>query len=178
MGQLTYEEWLGLPSPECGTDEIVKGELRFVSVRLWPHAEVIEGVKSELIRRRDETVQILGSGFGLMISREPLTCRSPDLVVYRRDKIVIQDGLYWSPPDLVVEVISPSETKRRKEEKLADYASIGVPEAWLVSPEAQSVEIRLLVDGQLTTTSVLVAGELHPTQFSEVSIPVAAIWPD
>jgi Uma2 family endonuclease len=178
MGQLTYEEWLRLPSPECGTDEIVKGELRFVSVRLWPHAEVIQGVKSELIRRTDETVQILGSSFGLMISREPLTCRSPDLVVYRRDKIVIQDGQYWSPPDLVIEVLSPSETKGRKEEKLADYASIGVPEAWLVSPEARSVDIRLLVDGQLTTTSVLVEGELHPTQFPEVSIPVAAIWPD
>jgi len=92
--------------------------------------------------------------------------------------MVVQDGLLWSSPDLVVEVISPSETKRRKEEKLADYAAIGVPEAWLVSPEARSVEIRLLVDGQLTTTSVLVAGELHPTQFPEVSIPVAAIWPD
>lgn len=168
-----------MPSPECGTDEIVKGELRFVSVRLWPHAEVISRVNSALIRQKDETVQILGAGFGLMISREPLTCRCPDLALWRRrDKMVVQDGLLWSSPDLVVEVISPSETKRRKEEKLADYAAIGVPEAWLVSPEARSVEIRLLVDGQLTTTSVLVAGELHPTQFPEVSIPVAAIWPD
>jgi Uma2 family endonuclease len=99
-------------------------------------------------------------------------------VVYHRDKIIIQDGLYWSPPGLVVEVISPSETKRRKEEKLADYASIGVPEAWLLSPEAQSVEIRELAEGQLTTTAILVAGDLHPTRFPGVSIPVTSLWPE
>jgi len=140
--------------------------------KLYPHACIIQRLNSRLIRQVDaQQVCILGSNFGLMISRDPLTCRDPDLVVYHRDKIVIKDGLYWSPPELVVEVISPSETKRRKEEKFADYAGIGVPEAWLVFPEAQSVEIRQLSEGQLTTTSILVAGDLHPTRFPEVSIP-------
>jgi Uma2 family endonuclease len=178
-GLLIYEEWLRLPPVEDGTDEVVKGELRFMPPTHYPHPEIVRRLNRMLDRELDEERAIvMDSNFGLMITREPLTCRSPDLVVYRREKIVIQDGLYWTPPDLVIGVLSPSETKGRKEEKLADYASIGVPEAWLVSPEAQSVEIRLLVDGQLKTTDVLLAGELHLTQFPEVSIPVAAIWPD
>jgi len=176
---LTYEEWLRLPPVEDGTDEVVKGELRFMPPTHYPHAWIIQRLIRAFDRQVDEKkVQILGSNFGLMISREPLTCRSPDLVLYWRDKMVIQDGLCWSPPDLAIEVISPSETKRRKEEKLEDYASIGVPEAWLVSPEAQNVEIRQLSDGTLAVTSVAVAGDLTPTRFPGVSIPLARIWPE
>ena len=154
---LTYKDWLHMPTVEDGTDEVVNGELRFMPPNHYPHAE--------------------GSNFGLMIRREPLTCRSPDLALFRREAMAIQDGLYWSAPDLVIEIISPSETRRRKEEKLADYASIAIPEAWLISPEAQSVEVRLLSEGQLKTTAILVSGVLKPTRFPQISVPVAEIWP-
>lgn len=176
---LTYEEWLRLPPVEDGTDEVVKGELRFMPPTRYPHAWIIQKLIEAVLGQVDrEKVQILGSNFGLMISRDPLTCRCPDLAVYWRDKMVIQDGLCWSPPDLVIEIISPSEIKRRKEVKMADYASIGVPEAWLVSPEAQSVEIRLLADGKLKTTGVFVAGSLQPTRFPGVSVSIPDIWPE
>jgi Uma2 family endonuclease len=176
---LTYEEWLRLPPVEDGTDEVVNGVLRFMPPTHYPHAWIVQRLVEAFIGMVDrDKVQILGSNFGLMISREPLTCRSPDLALYWRDQMVIQDGLCWSPPDLIVEVISPSETKRRKEEKLADYASIGVPEAWLVSPEARSVEIRLLAEGRLAVSEVLVSGDLHPVRFPQVAVGVPAIYPD
>jgi len=113
-----------------------------------------------------------------MISRDPLTCRSPDLVVFKRKKMVIQDGLYWSAPDLIVEVLSPSENRRRKEEKLADYGSIGAPEVWLVSPEAEAVEVRLLKEGKLERTAILAEGSLQPSQFAGVAISVPGIFPE
>jgi Uma2 family endonuclease len=176
---LSYEEWLRLPPVEDGTDEVVKGELRFMPPTHYPHAEIIQRLISLLVQQVDQKqVGILGSNFGLMISRDPLTCRSPDVAVYWRDKMVIQDGLYWSPPDLIVEVISPSETKRRKEEKLEDYAAIGVPEAWLVSPEAQSVEIRILAAGRFETATILTTGALCPRRFPSVSVPAADLFPE
>lgn len=85
---------------------------------------------------------------------------------------------HYAPPELIVEMMSPSETKRRKEEKMEDYASIGVPEVWLASPDAQSVEVRLLSEGKFKTASILVDGLLRPTRFPGVSISVAVIWPD
>lgn len=176
---LSYEEWLKLPAVEDGRDEVVKGELRFMPPTRYPHAEIIQALIEQFLPQIDrKRVQILGSNLGLMVNREPLTCRTPDLIVYWREKMVIQDGLYWSPPDLVVEVISPSETRRRKNDKLADYAAIGVPEVWLVSPEAESVEIRLLKDGKLERASIQVDGEVQPTRFPGVTIPVSAIWPE
>jgi Uma2 family endonuclease len=91
--------------------------------------------------------------------------------------MVIRDGVHWSAPDLIVEIISPSETRRRKESKLLDYARIGVPEVWIVSPEAQSVEIRLLKDSKLSVERVVIEGTIEPSRFPGVSIPVAEIWP-
>jgi len=175
---LTYEEWLQMPTVEDGTDEVVKGEYRFMPPTRFPHAELIQRIISRLVRQVDEDqVTILGSNFGLMISREPLTCRSPDLALYWKERDRIEDGLHCAAPDLIVEILSPSENRRRKEEKMEDYASIGVPEVWVFSPEAESVEVRLLVAGRLTRSAILVEGVLRPTRFPGVSIQVETIWP-
>lgn len=174
---LTYEEWVDLPSPDCGTDEVVNGELRLVPVRLYPYAEVISHVLREF-RELPDNALIFGSSLGLMIGREPLTCRSPDVVVYRRAGMIVWDGWHWSPPGLIVEIISPSENRRRKEEKLADYASIGVPEVWLISPEAETVEVRQLKDGKLERISILADGSLQPSQFPEVTVSISGLFPE
>ena len=182
---LTYEDWLRMPPVADGRDEVVKGELRFMPPTQYPHTEIIQRLISRFIRQTDEgQMSILGSNFGLLISREPLTCRSPDLALYWRNRIVVQDGLYCSAPDLIVEVLSPSEIRRRhgaaanKVEKIGDYASLAVPEVWSVSPEARSVEVRLLSAGKLDVSATLVTGDLRPVRFPNLVIPVAAIWPD
>jgi Uma2 family endonuclease len=61
---------------------------------------------------------------------------------------------------------------------LQDYESLGVPEVWVISPEAQTVEVlRLNEDRRLVTTSLLREGQLKPTRFPEASVDIAAIWP-
>ena len=77
--------------------------------------------------------------------------------------MVIRDDWFWSAPELIIEVFSNAENKRRKEEKVEDYASIGVPEVWLVSPEAEIVEVRLLKDpGRRRTPALPLPRRLHP----------------
>lgn len=176
---LTYEEWLVLPPVEDGTDEVVNGELRFMPPTRYPHAEIIHLAIMAIIGQIDaRRVGLLGSNLGLMITREPLTCRSPDLIMFTRERMEITDGLYWSPPGLIVEVLSPSENRRRKEEKLAGYAAIGVPEVWLVSPEAETVEVRQLKDGKLERITILAEDSLRPSQFPEVSVSIPDLFPD
>ena len=59
----------------------------------YPHAEIIQRLIRRFDRQIDERrVSVLGSNFGLMITRDPLTCRCPDLALYWRDKIVVEDG--------------------------------------------------------------------------------------
>ncbi|AMV28402.1 hypothetical protein VT84_28620 [Gemmata sp. SH-PL17] len=45
------------------------------------------------------------------------------------------------PPDLAVEVLSPSNTQREMEIKLAEYAKSGVKLVWFVDPERKEVDV-------------------------------------
>jgi Uma2 family endonuclease len=90
---------------------------------------------------------------------------------------VEQDGYIHSAPELVVEVLSPANTRMERAEKLRDYESLGVPEVWVVSPETQTVEVLSLKDGRLSTTALLREGQLKPTHLPGVSVDIAAIWP-
>jgi len=176
---LTQEDWLQMPTVEDGVEEVVQGEYRFMPPTRYPHAEIIGDLIAQFHGQVDrKKVSVLGSNLGLMISREPLTCRSPDLIMFWRDHMVLQDGLCCSPPGLIVEVLSPSEGRRPKEEKMQDYASIGVPEAWILSSQAQSVEVRRLLEGALRTTGMVVDGTLEPLRFPGVSIRVPDLWPE
>ena len=173
---IAYEEWLKLPVVEDGVDEIVNGEHRLMA--RYAQAEILRRLNRLFDRQVDETdVAVYDSNFGLLVSREPLICRSPDLAVYFTSEIQVRDGLFCSPPGLIVEVLSPSETRSRKGEKMRDYAALGVPEAWIVSPEAETVEVRQLREGRLERMAIVAEGDLQPKRFPGVSIPIAALWP-
>jgi Uma2 family endonuclease len=112
-----------------------------------------------------------------VIRREPLTTRAPDIAVFIRANVIEESGYIHSAPELVVEVLSPANTRSERTEKPQDYESLGVPEVWVVSPEAQTVEVLLLQDGRLVTTSLLREGQLSPTRFPDAAVEISAIWP-
>ena len=58
------------------------------------------------------------------------------------------------PPNLVVEILSPSNTRSDVDDKLSDYGRLGVDECWLVSPEARTVEV-LRLDQQILSRTTL-----------------------
>lgn len=108
-------------------------------------------------------VAVLESTFNLLISTEPLRSRVTDLAVCWRETMVRDENdILCSPPDLVVEVLSPSENKRRK---LEDYARLAVPEVWIVSPEAQHIEIWLAADNKMNLNRIIAEGTLEPCAF-------------
>jgi len=173
---LTYEEWLTLPEVE-GVEEVVNGVIVTMPPNKVIHADIVENLADLLKAQVDRrTVQVRVSTFGLVIRRNPLTTRVPDIAVFIRSNVIAEDGYIHSAPELVLEVLSPANT-RPEPAKLQDYESLGVPEVWVVSPEAQTAEVLLLQDGRLTTTALLREGQLKPTRFPEVSVDIAAIWP-
>lgn len=174
---ITYEEWLKLPEVE-GVEEVVNGEIRRMPPNKILHADTVENLSDLLKAQLDrKTIQVRVSTFGLVIRREPLITRVSDIAVLIRKNVVEQDGYIHSAPELVVEVLSPANTRAERAEKLKDYESLGVPEVWVVSPEAQTVEVMLLTDGQLTTSALLREGQLRPSLFSGIAVDIAGIWP-
>jgi Uma2 family endonuclease len=176
---VTYEEWLKMPEVEDAIEEVVNGEIRIMPAPKFEHALIVNALRKALERQLDEkTVLVFDTQFGLIIRRRPLTSRVPDLAVFRRSNMVVVDGYVHSAPELTVEVLSPANRWTERVEKLRDYEALCVPEVWVVSPEARTIEVLLLKESKLTTVSALREGILRPTQFPEVAVDIASVWPD
>jgi len=175
---VTYEEWLEMPVTQDGREEVVNGEIHIMPPNKL-HPVVIDNLTAAFHSQLDRTrAKCFASVFGLVIRKEPLTCRSPDIAVFLRATMIEQDGYVHSAPQLVIEVLSPSETRKEIAAKLRDYESIGVEEVWLVSPEAATVEVLYLENGKFRSSALLAQGILRPKHFPSVQIDIAAIWPE
>jgi Uma2 family endonuclease len=72
----------------------------------------------------------------------------PDVLFVRKDRAhTITDRGVEGPPDLVAEVMSPSTAARDRRVKRDRYEHFGVPEYWVVDPEARTVEVWKLAEG-------------------------------
>ena len=173
---VTYDEWLPTPEVQDATEEVIDGEIRITPPPKFIHAWTVGNVRKALVTYLDRPGFLVATAqFGLVIRKAPLTVRVPDLAVFEKDSIVEQDGYVHSPPQLVAEVLAPGEDLGRK---LADYASLGVPEIWAVSPEAQTVEILTSKNGTLRSAQTLSHGVLTSPHFPQVTVNVNDLWRD
>jgi Uma2 family endonuclease len=176
---VTYQDWLEMPAADDVIQEVVNGEIVTMPPPKARHADVVEALAEVLKRQTDpRNTRVRVSMFGLVISTDPLVMRIPDLAVFHNSNVIVRDGYIHSAPELIVEVLSPANHRADREAKLRDYQALGVPEIWVVSPEARTFETLLLVGGKLTTTATLREGILHPARFPEVAVDISSIWPE
>jgi Uma2 family endonuclease len=75
--------------------------------------------------------------------------REPDVLYLARSHLRRLRKTYLNgPADLVVEVVSPESVKRDREQKFGEYQAAGIPEYWVIDPEAQQADFYQL-DGHL-----------------------------
>jgi Uma2 family endonuclease len=80
-------------------------------------------------------------------------------------------------PDLVIEILSPTNTRRDLDEKIEDFRSIGVRECWIVSPEALTVEVMRLSAEGIQPLAIFGTGRTVRSQALEgLALPVAEIF--
>jgi Uma2 family endonuclease len=75
---------------------------------------------------------------GYILSDDPPTLRGPDVAVVVRPRSGEGEVGGWlrGAPDVVVEVVSPSDTSSAMQEKTLDYLQAGARLVWLVDPHA------------------------------------------
>ena len=171
---VTYEEWLRMP--ETKGEEVVDGEIRQMPAPKPVHAQIIFELSyliGSQVNRRE--VAIFASAFDLIIRRQPLTARQPDLAVFRASGMIEREGRIHSAPELIIEVLSPRNTPRELSAKLADYAFLGVPEIWVFSYEDRTVEVLHLINGMYVSQPA--STTLRPLHFPEGAIEISQIWP-
>lgn len=81
-------------------------------------------------------------------------------------------------PDLAVEVLSPSTTARDRGAKLRTFARFGVPEYWIVDPDAKCVEVLTAGEQGFTARRVMQpADRLESPLLTNLRIQVADLFP-
>ena len=90
---------------------------------------------------------MLGSGLKIGVADD--RGRIPDLSVYLDGRRPPARGVVRVPPDIAVEVVSPSPSDARRDrvEKVQDYSQFGIRWYWLVDPELRTLEVWELRDG-------------------------------
>ncbi len=175
--KVTYEEWLRMPEVKT-KEEVVDGEIIIMPFPTWNHSEIAENLRDVILQQVDRrNIKVKAALFGLVIRKEPLTVRAPDLAIFQSSTIIELDGYIHSAPALAAEVVSPSNTRLKMQRKLADYASLGIPEVLLIFPDERTIEVLYLEEGVYQRQALLTDGILCPRLFPQVEIPIAAIWP-
>ncbi len=131
---LTLGEWAALPKDTAG--ELVDGVLMEEEVSDSIHELVVTWLVA-LFRTwlRGRGGFVFGSDLKLAVS--DLRGRKPDLSVYLPGGVAPpRRGLVRLPPDIAVEVVSPSSRDERRDriEKMGEYSAFGIRYYWLVDP--------------------------------------------
>ncbi len=169
---MTYEEYMDSPE-EMARYDILDG---WKVYRLYEELQTPNPSKQhQRIQRRiarpfEDYEDNTGSGSSLAapcdvaISLRPLRCRQSDVLFISRERASRNESMTDSTPlapapELVVEILSPSDSPSVLAAKLADYASVDVQEVWLARPAARTIEVRRLLEGEFTPVATYGSSE-------------------
>jgi len=93
-------------------------------------------------------LQVRPSGTEVQTTNEQ--SRRPDVCIITNEQaqsIENVSAIIQTPPPLVVEVVSPESIDRDYNRKILEYATVGIPEYWIVDPLTNQVTVCLLDRG-------------------------------
>lgn len=178
---LTYEQYMA-EEEICLRYDIIEGVRMDMAAPTWAHQEVLLNI-AEILRgyqRASGKGRVAVAPLDVLIRRLPrLQVRQPDVLFITHAQLAKGGGIpargpLEVAPELVVEILSDSERQSMIAGKLADYLAIGVQEAWLVRPEAQTVEVvRLTSSGPVSVAVYEAAQRVQSLAFPDLSASVA-----
>ena len=163
----TAEDLFALPD-DGFQYELIDGEL----VRMPPPGFRHSRITTRVARFLDTFVDAHGLGTvvdngGFKLQETPEVVLAPDVAFVAADRLPPEIeivGYPEIPPDLAVEVSSPSETRADIESKVERYFRAGVRLVWLLDPERKTISVRL-PDGtasELAVADTLKGGDVVP----------------
>jgi Uma2 family endonuclease len=138
---ITGEELLAMG--DIGPCELIDGRV----VRMNPigrsHAYVAANLSMTLNQfvRQHKLGEVLVGEIGIFIQRGPDRIRAADIAFESTERLAqtTESGYLKTAPELVVEIISPSDRWQDVRDKLEDYFAIGVHRVWIVEPDKRAV---------------------------------------
>ena len=169
----TVAEFLKLPDPKAGHYELHHGEVFLMPPPKWRHTRIRKQLEKLL-------QQAIGDR-GMVIMEMPFQ-PSPEYEVWRADVAVLGiertkriggDEYLQGAPDLIVEVLSPSNTAQEINDKIAMCLEGGCASFWVVDDRRKQVTV---TEGDITKRYAQAA--MIPSDILGGSIRVEDIFRD
>ena len=139
---VTADDLLNRPG-EFGRCELIRGEV----IELPPPKPMHGFVAAKFSRYVDEFADEHDLGItyaaetGFLLEQNPDTVRAPDTAFVTHARALEQDdeGYFVGAPDLVVEVVSPTDTRRAVEDKVDMWLDHGTRLVWVAYPTHRQI---------------------------------------
>ena len=179
-GLYTYAEYLLWKFEE--RVELLKGKLFKMSAPSPAHQVVQSNLNIELgLYFRNQKCQIYPAPFDVRLPAKGETGDAihtvvqPDLcVVCDRTKIDSRGCI--GAPDLVIEIISPGNSKKELKQKFKLYEEAGVREYWVIHSTEEYVIVNVLENNHYKTLSPIVDDEVHSVIFPTLKVHTKEIF--
>lgn len=141
---LTAEEYLRLEDPGYPT-ELVRGRIVRLNMPYSRHGYYCVNIAATLSQfvRQKQLGRVLSNDSGVVTEHDPDTVRGADMAFYSYNRVPagdLPDG-YWPAPELVFEVLSPTDRRGQVLQKVGEYLTAGVTYVCVVNPQTQSATI-------------------------------------
>ena len=144
----TYDDLLAIPE-DGNRYELILGEIAMSPSPNKKHQRALSRLnnRTSAFVEQHQLGEVFFAPFDVKFS--PYSVVEPDLFYISREKrFTLGDNFVDGAPDMVVEVLSPSNRMQDLVKKAALYAQYGVAEYWVVDPESQTVAVHQWKDGQ------------------------------
>ncbi len=175
--RLNYGDYCALPN-DGKRYEILDGGLHVSPSPRTIHQEVVGRLYEILVvhAREHELGRVFFAPFDVLLSHTDIV--QPDVIfVARANASVITEANIRGIPELVVEVLSPSNPTYDTRDKRHVYARCGVPFYWMVDPQNKTLtELQLVEDDYAKVVQCKAGDVFSPRLFEELTIEVDLLW--
>ncbi|MDO4879646.1 MAG: Uma2 family endonuclease [Capnocytophaga sp.] len=181
-GTYTYADYLLWKLQE--RVELLKGKIFKMSpAPALAHQRVSMHLSGELYSYfKNKKCQVFAAPFDVRIPAQNEqgdaihTVVQPDLCIICDPEKIDERGCLGAP-DLIIEILSPGNSRKEMKNKYEIYEASGVLEYWVVVPSEKVIHIYVLKDGKYIGLAPVVEGEyIHSEKFPELKVNTADIF--
>jgi Uma2 family endonuclease len=147
---LTYEDYVKLTPPDNGNFELLNGQIYFMASPKPSHQEISSLLNTYLgiFIITHKLGKLFAAPMDVVFTEHDTF--QPDLLFITQERLnIIGENKIEGSPDLVVEILSPSNDNSEMSYKKHIYEITGVKEYWLINVEKQTLTLYKQVDNEL-----------------------------
>jgi Uma2 family endonuclease len=161
QGEWTYEDYLRLPD-DGWRYEVLKGVLHMTAAPAPRHQAALRNLTVGIVRYLESNPlgQVYFAPIDVFLPGALATPCQPDLFFLSNERLgLVSERGIEGAPDLIAEVLSPSNWLDDRRTKFEIYAEAGVREYWLLDPKEKTMEVFSLENGAYALLGKFVPGE-------------------